>query len=244
MIPSPGAREVSGRGTLVAEPAGRPALPLIRGWEMATRACLTRQSYPKGKGYPCALQMSTNGRGTRGNMAAKLLNFVTGDAKLCGPCALSAVTGLPSNTWPDEAMTAEEIWGHLEKQRFEHGAPFYVEPLPVDSFAIGRVFWAFCHPALNPDERPVPNPEGRWILVVDPRDGSDEGLHSVAVGVRRWGESWRRVMADNAHREPVPLGKIKWGVYRRAIVVAGLHLVDDPNWEAQWTRIRTGAPSR
>lgn len=169
-------------------------------------------------------------------MAAKLLNFVTGDAKLCGPCALSAVTGLPSNTWPDEAMTAEEIWGHLEKQRFEHGAPFYVEPLPVDSFAIGRVFWAFCHPALNPDERPLPNPEGRWILAVDPRDGSDEDLHSVAVGVRRWGESWRRVMADNAHREPVPLGKCRWGVYRRAIVVAGLHLVDDPDWPAQRRR--------
>lgn len=34
---------------------------------------------------------------------------VTGAAESCGPCALSAVTGLSSESWPDVAMTVDEL---------------------------------------------------------------------------------------------------------------------------------------
>ena len=32
----------------------------------------------------------------------RVLHSVTGNATFCGPCALSALTGLSSDTWPDE----------------------------------------------------------------------------------------------------------------------------------------------
>ena len=34
---------------------------------------------------------------------------VVGSASFCGPCALSAVTGLPASTWPDASMSVDAM---------------------------------------------------------------------------------------------------------------------------------------
>ena len=96
-----------------------------------------------------------------------LLHKVTGDAKFCAPCAWSALTGLSNETWVDEAKTDAAEYYEFERQRFENGAPWYVDPLP--DRLIGVALTAFREP-------------GRWALTLR-WDGDDE-THAVAVGIQ------------------------------------------------------------
>lgn len=138
----------------------------------------------------------------------KLLHSVTGNAKLCAPCSWSALTGLSSDTWPDKPMNDYEEWGELEKLRFEHAAPFYVEKFSNHLF--GSSLREFCE-------------EGRWALTLK-WDG-DEEEHAVAAGVR----GSERLLADNHIRDPLPLETVieQHDLYRTAVVVFGLQLVPD-----------------
>ena len=75
----------------------------------------------------------------------KLLHSVTGNARLCAPWAWSALTGYSSNTWPDKTMGEWDDYGALEKLRFEHAEPFYVDTLP--DHLVGVSLREFCEGA-------------------------------------------------------------------------------------------------
>ena len=66
-------------------------------------------------------------------------------------------------------------------------ADFAPVPLAPDAFVVGRLLLAFCAPSLPPDEWPLPDPSGRYVLVLD--DGDPAALHLVAVGVRLFASS-------------------------------------------------------
>ena len=48
-------------------------------------------------------------------MALCHIGPVVGEAVCCGPCALSSVTGLPTDTWPDAPMAEDEVTQYAEK---------------------------------------------------------------------------------------------------------------------------------
>ena len=137
-----------------------------------------------------------------------LLHPVSGNNSFCAPCAWSALTGWSSDTWPDKPMTDGEEHHVLDKLRFEHGAPFYVDDMPDRLAGVG--LGAFREP-------------GRWALTVE-WDGDDE-RHAVAVVV----DGAERVLADNHIREPLPVDTVleRRAVYRTARVVSGYQLVPD-----------------
>ena len=137
-----------------------------------------------------------------------LLHRVTGNARNCAPCAWSALTGLSSDTWPDKPITDYEEWAALDRLRFKHGAPWYVDELP-DHLAGGGLD-AFSEP-------------GRWALTLE--WDSDEETHAVAVAV----QGSERVLADNHIRDPLPLATVmeQHEAYRTAVVVSGFQLVPD-----------------
>ena len=137
-----------------------------------------------------------------------LLHPVTGSAQFCAPCAWSALTGLSSNTWVDEPKTDAVEYYEFERQRFESGAPWYVDQLP-DSLK-GVALAAFHEP-------------GRWALTLE-WDGDDEP-HAVAVGI----QETERVLADNLIRNPMPLETVmeQHEIYRTAVIVGGIQLVPD-----------------
>ena len=137
-----------------------------------------------------------------------LLHQVTGSNTHCAPCAWSALTGLSSDLWADKPMNDYDEHHALDKLRFEHGAPFYVDKMP--DRLVGVALAAFREP-------------GRWALTVE-WDGDDE-LHAVAVAV----DGSTRVFADNHVREPLPVETVieRDEVYRTAVVVSGFQLVPD-----------------
>ncbi len=137
-----------------------------------------------------------------------LLHPVTGDAKFCAPCAWSALTGLSSNSWIDGPKTDAAEYHEFERQRFESGAPFYVEFLPERWESV----------ALSAFDQP-----GRWALTVA-WEGDDE-THAVAVGI----EGAERVLVDNHIRAPMALDKLmeQRPIYRTAVILSGLQLVPD-----------------
>ena len=136
-----------------------------------------------------------------------LLHPVTGSRRYCAPCAWSALTGVSSNTWPDKPMTDNEEHFALERLRFEHGAPFYIDELPGRLVGIG----------LRDFREP-----GRWGLTVKWDD--DEEPHAVAVAVH----GTECVLADNHIRHPQPLAVVEQhDPYRSAVVAGGFRLVPD-----------------
>ena len=136
------------------------------------------------------------------------LHRVTGSNTHCAPCAWSALTGWSSDAWPDKPMTDGEEHHALDKLRFEHGAPFYVDDMPAR--LVGVRLDAFREP-------------GRWALTVE-FDGDDEP-HAVAVAV----DGSARILADNHIREPLPVETVmdRHEVYRTATVRSGYQLVPD-----------------
>ena len=63
------------------------------------------------------------------------IHSVSGKSVNCGPCALSALIGVPTSTWPDRGMSALEF----ERIASEAGAV----RLSDADFAIGRKLGAF-----------------------------------------------------------------------------------------------------
>ena len=101
-------------------------------------------------------------------------------------------------------------------------ADFAPEPLAPDAFVVGRLLLAFCNPSLPPDEWPLPDPSGRYVLVLD--DGDPAALHLVAVGVRLFASSRpvQRQIADNKHLLPVGFeAAVRRRPYCRYRVVSG-----------------------
>ena len=105
-------------------------------------------------------------------------------------------------------MTDYDEYGELEKLRFEHGAPWYVDELP--DRLVGVALRDFREP-------------GRWALTLT--WGGDDDHHAVAVAV--YGTD--RVVADNQIRHPQPLAAVldQHEPYRSAIVADGFRLVPD-----------------
>ncbi len=146
-----------------------------------------------------------------------LLHEVTGSARLCGPCAWSALTGMSSDSWPDAPTRVDAPAYEFDRLRFKAGAPWYVDPLPKE--LIGTPLSTFREP-------------GRWSLCIE---SDDYGTHAVALGVR----GTERVIADNHIRTPMalesamnrqvhtPESACYQEVYRTAVVVSGIRLVPD-----------------
>ena len=141
------------------------------------------------------------------------LHPVSGSARNCAPCVWSALTGWSSDSWPDKPMTDGEEHAALERLRFEHGAPWYVDTLPDRLVGVGLA--DFREP-------------GRWTLTVTWDD--DDEHHVVAVAVH----GADCVLADNHVRHPQPLAAVlvQHEPYRSAVVASGSRLVpDEPlNW--------------
>ncbi len=110
-----------------------------------------------------------------------MLHPVTGKAKLCGPCALSALTGLSSETWPDGDIDKRAMPEELDKVGFnaELGGWFRK---PLSEFRRPGVWvLVLCYP----------HPESEWL----------SNLHVIAYARRR-GEIQ---IADNTLRAPVTI---------------------------------------
>ena len=138
------------------------------------------------------------------------LHPVSGSARYCAPCAWSALTGLSSDTWADKPMTDGDEHAALDRIRFEHGAPWYVDDLPDHLVDVG----------LDDFREP-----GRWALTV--KWDHDDEPHAIAVAVH----GADRMLADNHVRYPQPLAAVldQHEPYRSAIVAGGFRLVpDDP----------------
>ena len=104
-----------------------------------------------------------------------MLHPVTGKAKFCGPCALSAVTGISSETWEDRGFNRyDDVEEELHKVGFD--AVFDCPHKPVSQFRRPGVWLMFVR-------------EGRSALI--PK-------HFIAYA-RRLGEIW---ICDNFLREP------------------------------------------
>ena len=145
---------------------------------------------------------------------------VIGATEYCTPCALSALTGAPADSWPDEAMTWTDVQRHL-------AARCAVDPLPAQSWVIGRRLLAFCALGLVDAELPAADPVGRWLLLID-KAGDDDAAHIVAVAVAPCGiGGWRRTLADNRHRTPTGLAAVaRSRPYSSAVVVGGVRILE------------------
>ena len=149
-----------------------------------------------------------------------MLFDVTGAAKWCAPCSMSAATGLPTDTWDDKpwdihgddpmlmiSRALEHVWF-----QFTHR---WIEELPGDSPVIGQSLFSFSLP-------------GRWVIHVDVDGRTDLGAdtHVVAVGVElSQNGRWRRLLADNTIRRPRPLARVaRYSAYRDAVVLGAVRL--------------------
>ena len=152
------------------------------------------------------------------------LHPVTGVAKFCGPCALSAITGRSGDDWPDRPMHFPEIEAALVD------AGMRPDRLPHDSWAIGRSLRAFADPTMMlwPERRPVLDPSGRWILhLATPPDPEPTHVVAVRVTERDGNASIRRDLVDNNIRKPTGFGPVvNREPYSKMLVVAGLHVPD------------------
>ena len=154
------------------------------------------------------------------------LHPVTGSAKFCGPCALSAVTGLSSDTWPDEGTSTDDLERHLG------AAGFSTERLPRYSPALALLIDYFCHPRWAKSFRtwlPVPHPEGVWVISV--QDGSDpdpdKPSHAIAFEYTPGNNADGRRVADCGNREPRAFSALaQRKPWRNYYVVDGIHVLD------------------
>ena len=89
---------------------------------------------------------------------------VVGDAVTCGPCALSALLGVPAATWEDRAMPAKEF----DPIASEAGA----DRLDHSDFAIGRTLGAFGNRTLLECEGG--RYDGEWLLLLGMLDAAGE----------------------------------------------------------------------
>ena len=136
-----------------------------------------------------------------------MLHQITGDAEFCVPCALSALTGLSSDTWPDEGMEKElEIEKYLMANfRIEDG----IRPLSrleLISPELSRVMLGDF-----PDSDLVIKKHGTWLLVINYLNEKKETiLHAVAVSIRPHDDKSKveRFLADNGHKTPISFSEL------------------------------------
>lgn len=100
--------------------------------------------------------------------------------------------------------------------------------MPRESFARGRVLRGFADPVLCrwPEQRPVPDPRGLWLLGLGIVEGAaDLSVHAVAVEVTATRTGYRRRLADNRYRDPVLFKDLRGAVYA-GVVGAGWRLAN------------------
>ena len=150
-----------------------------------------------------------------------MLFDVTGAAKWCAPCSMSAATGLPTDTWDDKPWDIYRdnpmlaISGVLERVWFEF-AHRWIEELPEDSPVIGQPLFSFSLP-------------GRWVIQVDVDGRTDLGAdtHVVAVGVElsQNGALGAGCSRTTLSRRPRPLARVaRYSAYRDAVVFGAVRL--------------------
>ena len=152
-----------------------------------------------------------------------MLFDVTGRAKWCVPCAMSAATGLPTDRWVDEpwsidgADTMIHINSALDRVWSELGRR-WVDELPWDCPLIGQSLFSF----------PLP---GRWVVQVDMDGQTDLGAdtHCVALSVERSRNGGlRRFLADNTICRPRRLARVaRYVEYRNAVVLGAVRLREE-----------------
>ena len=120
------------------------------------------------------------------------LHSVTGNAKHCGPCALSAVTGESSDKWPDANINLDQI----EAALMDAGLAVCRYKLPSG--------WLR---DLSPDVGV------RIISVGNPILAQIKGeAHVVAVGMKRDTSGvMRACIVDNNYRDPVGFHNVATG---------------------------------
>ena len=96
-----------------------------------------------------------------------MIHEVTGSADHCGPCALSALTGLSSGTWADKPMDYAEVFQVLRGHK-----------------GLGDV----THHDLHGRRLRSLREQGCWALSVTwpQRMGESEEYHVVAVAAKGW----------------------------------------------------------
>ena len=155
-----------------------------------------------------------------------MLFDVTGTAKWCAPCSMSAATGLPTDQWDDEPWSIDgadpmiHIMSALERVWSESARRWtrWIDELPWDSPLIGQPLSSFSLP-------------GRWVVQVDIDGPTNPGAdtHVVALGVERSRNGrWRRFLADNNIRCPRPLVQVaRYMAYRDAVVLGAVRLREE-----------------
>ena len=147
-----------------------------------------------------------------------LLYAVTGGNMFCGPCTLSALTGLSSDRWPGELLPAGKMATELERLAWDHAAPFYASD--ESERLAGLTLAEFREP-------------GRWAVALA-WDDADEG-HAVAVAIH----GGRRQFADQDYRVPARLVDVlaREADYRTATIATACRVVPA---EPLWVRDGTG----
>ena len=112
---------------------------------------------------------------------------VIGDAAKCGPCALSAVTGLPSETWQDEDMTQDEM---------------------MEALYVAGYHFEFTKPT-KPTNLSDLDVSGPSVVSVGNYNNLLQG-HFVAVGM----QGRRGSIADNCFRKATGFKRVATGKYR------------------------------
>ena len=114
---------------------------------------------------------------------------------------------------------------------FLHSAFNSSAGLPVGSF-MWKSLRELCdpmHPTTfpNPDQWPLSNPEGLYILTLINSGDMNAPAHLIAVGITRGRSGWVRQFVDNYHREPVRFSDFaSHPDYEDLEVASGLRLVE------------------
>ena len=145
---------------------------------------------------------------------------VSGDAKLCAPCSLSAATGTPTDAFPDAAMSLEAVVATLE------GMGLRVGFLGESSYAIAKPLEEFAHPEIEKSACWWGSLSGVFLLVLNDSANRDSHLVAVYAGpVVFEGQRSRRMLADNTFRLPTGFSQVlRYKEYARYIVHEAIHI--------------------
>ena len=153
-----------------------------------------------------------------------MLHQITGDAEYCVPCALSALTGKPSDQWPDEGMETEvEIENYLMTHFDVEEGIRPLSRLELISPELSRVMLGDF-----PDSDLVIKKHGTWLLVIRFQDEQASPFaHAVAVSIWPHDDKSKveRFLADNGHKTPISFSELPER-YLQAVVCDGFILAD------------------
>ena len=148
---------------------------------------------------------------------------VTGGAKMCGPCALSAITGVSSEVWPDEDMQFDQMFHILELHYGRQLEKFNLYCEKTGSLISLKLFFHSDFLSAYPDLELRP---GLWLLSLT--TGAIEGVlgHAVAVFVQEISGGHRCTLLDSRFRHhPFALSSVcKLNDYRYWRLAKGCHV--------------------